>query len=75
MIKVEAAVPLPAMWSGGPGRPSLYPWLSMDIGDSFFVSGKKIKSMSAQVAMRRRISPWRYTCRTIDGGVRVWRTA
>ena len=70
-----AVLPLPALWSERDSKPLLYPWLTMDIGDSFFVNGTTISTISPQASARRKISPWRYICRTVGTGVRVWRVA
>ena len=52
-----------------------YPLDQMQVGDSFFVPNRKISSISSRVtslARRRNIT---LSCRTVDGGMRVWRIA
>ena len=74
MFEIEKDVSMPKM-PGGKGGPRKYPWVEMEIGDSFFVSGKTAAIFSAH-AVRAGITYRRkFSCRT-DGerGVRVWRT-
>jgi hypothetical protein len=56
------------------GRGPIYPWKTMEIGDSFFIEGKT-STYGATLAHQRKHTGHRYTCRTVDGGVRIWRIA
>lgn len=49
-----------------------YPWLDLEFGDSFFVSGAKVTAMSAKAAWASRQYGKRFVCRTVEGGVRIW---
>ena len=51
-----------------------YPFANMQVGDSFFVPGKKSKNMAGSVANAARTRNAKYATRAVDGGVRVWRT-
>lgn len=75
MIKVESGIPVPARTNRQGGRPSIYPFADLKVGESFFVPGKKAKTVS-QAASRatKRLKIELITC-TVEGGVRVWRTA
>ena len=56
-------------------RPRKYPFRDMQIGDSFYVPQTIVKNIApaaAQVA-KRMGNGAKFTCRSIDGGVRVWR--
>lgn len=78
MYAIEKNVPVPTTDSRG--RPNLYPWGQMQVGDSFAVP----ISAENKVAMRRRL--WagarrygkangiKFTVRTLPGLLRVWRT-
>ena len=74
MTKVESGIPIPTT------RKTKYPWLQMEIGDSFTVNASynnnagKIRSAAAGAGRRYKR---RFTIRTIDDGqtIRVWRTA
>lgn len=69
MIKVDKNITLPKPFR--PGKPPIYPWEDMEIGDSF-VAPSKVKS--SVVAANRRHSPMKFTCRDMgDGKFRVWR--
>jgi hypothetical protein len=52
-----------------------YPWDDMKVGHSFFIPDRTMQAASKRVQKRQKMSGHRYTCRTMDGGVRVWRTA
>jgi len=71
-IVIEKGVPLPAT---GTGRPSIYPWRKMDIGDSFFIPGTTTKKFAGQAGRAAIRTGRRFSTRTVDGGVRVWRIA
>lgn len=64
--KIESGIPMP----GGSGK---YPWDEMRVGDSFFVPGKSVSAMGAVAGGRSARHGGKYACRTVDGGVRVWR--
>lgn len=72
-IAVESGIPLPN--KGHVGAAPKYPWAEMKVGDSFFVKGTTTRAFSAQVARRARMDGHKYSVRTVDGGVRVWRIA
>ena len=71
-IEVEKNVPIPQ----GAGAPQRYPWKTMDVGDSFLVthiprnSALRISSVAS-----RLYQPLKFTARTVNGGVRIWRIA
>jgi hypothetical protein len=67
-IQIDKGVPIPTGYGG-----YKYPWESMKPGDSFFVPNKTIKVVSASVAYAREKYGFTFRCRSIDGGVRVWR--
>lgn len=50
-----------------------YPFMEMQVGDSFFVPSVKQSTMGGYVAWAGRILHRRFTAREVDGGVRVWR--
>ena len=77
--KIETGIDLPSPVSA-PGKPK-YPWREMQMGDSFFVplaNGDAIERLRNRMANSARYA-WKsghgeFTTRTIDGGVRVWKT-
>lgn len=80
-MSVDAAVPLPAPFSGN----RRYPWREMSVGDSFFVKAdgydvlllQRRLSALAHGAVARIGDRRRYTTRVVrvgEIGVRVWRT-
>lgn len=81
---IEKGVPLPPRRTGaGSGRPAVYPWREMEVGDSFAVpfgdrsARKALVSMtrSASDARRRIGGGVRFSCRTEGDCVRIWRVA
>jgi len=76
MIKIDKGVPLSAI-AGKNGRPPIYPWLEMEIGDSFFVADKTAVQISAVVSQAKKRYFVDLTIRTVTEngvtGVRVWR--
>ncbi len=59
-----------------PGRPPLYPWHELQIGDTFFAAGKTPHGMQN---CGREYRPMRFKCRSVVkngvAGTRVWRIA
>lgn len=68
---IEDGVPLPL--SGTRGRPRIYPWDELEIGQSFFVPNKTSSEFTTTGGQRRR--GWKFKIRNVDGGLRVWRVA
>ena len=52
-----------------------YPWSEMEIGDSFFIEGKHTRNITGAAQNYGSHHNIKFTCRTVDGGVRVWRIA
>jgi hypothetical protein len=73
MIEIEKGIPIPPQrpW----GHETIYPWRTMEIGDSFFISGKPMKQAGSLAAKAAARTGQKFTLRTVDGGVRVWRIA
>jgi uncharacterized protein (DUF2249 family) len=74
MIQIEKSVPLPKKEDGR--KRTKFPWDSMEVGDSFFVEGTKRTSMSSNITqINATRAPKKFTQRSVEGGVRVWRVA
>ena len=71
-FKIEKGVPLPRK-TGRDGQ-NLYPWPEMEIGDSIFLPGKTIKDSNAGLQYGRAHGK-KFTARSVEGGIRVWRVA
>jgi hypothetical protein len=72
MIEIQNNIPVPAIIRT---RDSKYPWHSMQVGDSFFVADFTVKQLAGTAYAAAKRHSTKYTIRSIDGGVRVWRTA
>ena len=69
-FKIEKGMPLPL-----PGRHPKWPWRQLEVGDSFFMPGAHTGTacrMAGQQALRLEV---KFSCRTVSGGVRIWRIA
>lgn len=77
---IETGVPIPKV--SKPTRVK-YPWADMEIGNSFLVecepdeaTARRASVVSSASAWARRHAPGRkFSVRSVDGGIRVWRTA
>lgn len=72
-IKIEKGVPMPKPRA----QRAKYPWRELGVGDSFFVPGaaRARCSVGAVHSAQRIGGGVRFTVRTVEGGVRVWRIA
>ena len=81
MIEIESGIPIPATKRPG-GRRSTYPFADLDVGQSFFVPNQPgktnrqlIMAISGAAQHITRKTGHRFTSRTLEGGIRVWRFA
>jgi hypothetical protein len=77
-IPVDKGIPVPDHSNAGGHGQRVYPFTSMDVGDSFFVpylGGRPdvLKSLRSLAPYYRNKQGVRFTVRKVDGGVRVWR--
>jgi phenylacetate-coenzyme A ligase PaaK-like adenylate-forming protein len=52
-----------------------YPFLRMEIGDSFFVANVARQKVGSAAYVAGRVHGRTFKTRTVEGGVRVWRVA
>lgn len=72
MFQIEKNIPIP----GVAARNTKYPFLQLEVGDSFFVpcAEEQKKSFRGRLAGRVvKIKDRKFTVRSVDGGMRVWR--
>lgn len=68
-FKIEKGIPAPA-------KRGKYPFAEMEVGDSFLVPGAATSAeISSAVSYRKNRYQEQYICRSVDGGLRVWRIA
>lgn len=76
MITIDKGLPVPKRYKSG--RPYMYPYEQMEIGDSFFVA-KNRNGGGALVNHAKKVTGHTFTLRTVTEngvkGVRIWRTA
>lgn len=76
-FKIEKNIPLPKDSGGGVKK---YPFTTMSPHESVFIAGANINGNEYSAC--RRIAHYRrgkgeqckFTARTVDGGIRIWRT-
>jgi len=71
--KIEKDVPLPEAYQGG--RKTIYPYASMEVGDSFFVPNTTQRQISGSVQTYQKLHGVKFATRKDGDGVRIWRTA
>lgn len=73
---IEKNVPIPEI-----GRPVLYPWHGMQVGESFMVRCPKCElqrltnTLTSCASRAARRSGFKFAIRRVNGGVRAWRIA
>lgn len=77
MIIIEKNVALPPRRNPlSTGRPRIYPFDIMDVGDSFAVPMKKKNAVATTANRYGKNNNMKFTTRVMDNGtIRVWRVA
>jgi hypothetical protein len=71
-FKIDKGVPM----SVGTGRRSSYPFSTMEVGDSFFVSKtKSVETIRSAASWHGTRNNKKFSVRKHDDGHRVWRVA
>jgi hypothetical protein len=68
-IKIDRGIPLPEVM-----RKMRYPWMQMEVGDSFFAPSAVLKTMKCSAYKMGLNLGRKYEAHPEAGGVRVWRT-
>ncbi len=79
-MKIDKGIKMPP---NGCGRKYKHPFGEMEVGDSFLIAqvkGKTIRQLwsragSAMSYANRKLAPKRFSCRSVEGGIRIWRVA
>jgi hypothetical protein len=82
MYQIETNIPVPTPKNGG-SNASVYPLGDMYVGDSFLVpieavtpeDRRRVTAATSGYAARHKESGVKFSIRTVDGGLRVWRVA
>ena len=71
---IEKGVPPPARGKTAPNglRATI---LAMEVGDSFFYPSKAKQPHLNLYQVTKHLKDRKYTCRTVEGGARLWRLA
>jgi hypothetical protein len=71
---IESGIPIPSIPNNGAHQN--YPWSDLKIGDSFFVSEVSASGPLRAASVASKIyAPKKFTARTVNGGVRIWRVS
>ena len=73
-VQIDKDVPL----SNDPrlgGSRKKWPWGEMEVGDSFLMKGASIGSASRGAFDAKHRYKRQFACRTVEGGIRIWRIA
>lgn len=70
-VVIEQGIPAPLRT--GSGRKRIYPWLEMEIGDSFIVGDGNPRRMFSIASIASKRHGMRFACASTTEGVRVWR--
>ena len=70
LFAIEKGIPVPPHGNGSTAK---YPWADLCVGDSFFVPGVKTNAMVGSKAHAAKKHNAKYSMRSVDGGVRIWR--
>ena len=76
---IETGVPIPTV--SKPTRVK-YPWADMEVGNSFLIECKPADAQKTRASLVASARSWakrhaprrKFSVRSVDGGVRVWRT-
>jgi hypothetical protein len=71
-FKVEKGIPL---LDNRKTKNRRYPWRQLDVGDSFFIPEVTVKSICGSLSYARKSTHCAFSCRAVEGGVRIWRIA
>jgi hypothetical protein len=76
VIETGIALPPPKRGRGSQPNPNSLSGVMrrMEIGESVFVSGRSVQRSSVG-SRADRLKPKKFSVRTVEGGVRVWRVA
>lgn len=73
-ITIEKGVPAPQKGPTGTFA-GKYPWLAMEVGDSFFAAGKDSTGLRSAARHIKHTHGFEFTAKNEPGGARIWRTA
>jgi len=72
MVKIEDGIPVPPSGRGGRSK---YPWLTLEVGQSFVITESTIASSRTMATQAARNTGRKFKVAQIKGGARVWRVA
>ncbi len=73
MYPIEKGIPIPPMAYAG-NKKKGYPWRELEVGDSFLIQGSNVQNVCRMIHLQQKTHRPKYCARTVEGGIRVWRT-
>ena len=68
-------IPIPPPNTGPKkGKAFKYPFHKLEVGESFFVENLQSRNLGGSVTYASKVLNRKFITRTMEGGVRVWRT-
>lgn len=85
-FKIESGVARVSNRGGRGRKPTAFPFADMDVGDSFLIKCEKERKVLDSwrrklLVAKKRFNeaydgdPWKFSTSSVEGGLRVWRTA
>lgn len=68
-MKIDRDIPLPAS-----RQEHKYPFTRLEVGESFLAEGRSVSAITALARYYTKKLGFKYTCRSLPEGIRVWRT-
>jgi hypothetical protein len=68
VVKIDKGIPLPKK-----GNTSGLPFADLNVGDSFFIEGKRPSEVSNLRTYFQKKLKVKFASRMVDGGTRIWR--
>lgn len=75
-IKIDCGVPVPESGGRAHGNTPIYPFATMEVGQSFWLEGSDgLRAWAAARSFKYRNRTWNYAIKRERTGLRIWRTA
>jgi len=76
MIQIDKGIPIPRKNTAGKSVRYWIDWVRKmtEVGDSFYMQGYSRAEVHGKLKYWREATGYKFTTRTVVGGVRVWRT-
>ena len=73
-MKIESGIPIPEKASVGKNKGVIEAFKKLEVGGSIFLEGAKINCAHPYYSPAKSNTTKQFTARTVEGGIRIWRT-